>query len=145
MPTPPGSGRPGLSAGWARQRVGRGIAAGSAASARRRTREARPRQPPGETPPELREPLKTLGLSLPTALDAVKTRYKELAKRHHPDANGGDRAAEERLKTINLAYAAVRSRLMPAPSNMAAAGGTRRSCAIAQVRLFADQQEPPSR
>ena len=73
------------------------------------------------TPPELREPLATLGLSWPTTLDAVKTRYKELAKRHHPDANGGDRAAEERLKTINLAYAALRSRLMPAPS-VAAAG-----------------------
>jgi hypothetical protein len=74
-----------------------------------------------QTPPELREPLATLGLSWPTTLDAVKTRYKELAKRHHPDANGGDRAAEERLKTINLAYAAVRSRLVPAPS-VAAAG-----------------------
>ncbi len=64
-------------------------------------------QPSRETPAELREPLATLGLSWPTTLDAVKTRYKELAKRHHPDANGGDRAAEERLKTINLAYAAV--------------------------------------
>ena len=74
-----------------------------------------------QTPPELREPLATLGLSWPTTLDAVKTRYKELAKRHHPDANGGDRASEERLKTINLAYAAVRSRLVPAPS-VAAAG-----------------------
>ena len=67
-------------------------------------------------PPELREPLATLGLPWPTTLDAVKTRYKELAKQHHPDMHGGDRAAEERLKTINLAYAALRSRLMPAPS-----------------------------
>lgn len=67
---------------------------------------------PGESvPTELREPLATLGLSWPTTLDAVKTRYKELAKRHHPDANGGDRAAEERLKTINLAYATLRTRL----------------------------------
>jgi hypothetical protein len=74
-----------------------------------------------QIPPELREPLATLGLSWPTTLDAVKTRYKELAKRHHPDVHGGDRAAEERLKTINLAYAALRSRLMPAPS-VAAAG-----------------------
>ena len=80
-----------------------------------------PAQPQRQMPPELREPLATLGLSWPTTLDAVKTRYKELAKRHHPDANGGDRAAEERLKTINLAYAALRSRLMPAPS-VAAAG-----------------------
>ena len=44
-----------------------------------------------QAPPELREPLATLGLSWPTTLDAVKSRYKELAKRHHPDANGGDR------------------------------------------------------
>ncbi len=76
---------------------------------------------PQQAPPELREPLATLGLSWPTTLDIVKTRYKELAKRHHPDANGGDRAAEERLKTINLAYAAIRSRLVAAPA-VAAAG-----------------------
>jgi DnaJ-domain-containing protein 1 len=68
-------------------------------------------RPAEQTPAELREPLATLGLSWPTTLDAVKSRYKELAKRHHPDANGGDRAAEERLKTINLAYATLRSRL----------------------------------
>ncbi len=64
-----------------------------------------------ETPAEMREPLATLGLSWPVTMDEVKTRYKELAKRHHPDANNGDRAAEERLKTINLAYATLRSRL----------------------------------
>jgi DnaJ-domain-containing protein 1 len=69
------------------------------------------RQEAERAPPELREPLATLGLSWPTTMDAVKTRYKELAKRHHPDANGGSRDAEERLKTINVAYAAVRSRL----------------------------------
>lgn len=70
---------------------------------------------PGETPAELREPLATLGLSWPVTMVALKTRYKELAKRHHPDANGGDRAAEERLKTINLAYATLRSRLSMEP------------------------------
>jgi hypothetical protein len=67
------------------------------------------------TPPELREPLATLGLSWPVTMMALKTRYKELAKAHHPDANGGDRAAEERLKIINLAYAAVRSRVAQEP------------------------------
>ena len=82
-----------------------------------------PAKPQHDMPPELREPLATLGLSWPTTLEAVKTRYKELAKRHHPDANGGDRAAEERLKVINLAYAALRSRLVPAPAQAAAAAG----------------------
>ncbi|MDP9096495.1 MAG: DnaJ domain-containing protein, partial [Pseudomonadota bacterium] len=55
------------------------------------------------------------------SMDVLKARYKELAKRHHPDANGGDRAAEERLKTINLAYAAVRHYLTTEP-RMAATG-----------------------
>jgi hypothetical protein len=79
-----------------------------------------PRRPEG-MPSELREPLATLGLSWPTTLDQVKTRYKELAKRHHPDANGGSRDAEERLKTINLAYAAVRRSLVAEPT-LAATG-----------------------
>ena len=82
-----------------------------------------PVKPRQDMPPELREPLATLGLSWPTTLEAVKTRYKELAKRHHPDANGGDRAAEERLKVINLAYAELRSRLMPAPARATAPAG----------------------
>ena len=76
---------------------------------------ARPRNAADQAPTELREPMATLGLSWPTTLDQVKTRYKELAKRHHPDANGGDKAAEERLKTINLAYAALRTKLTAEP------------------------------
>ena len=68
-----------------------------------------------QAPGDLREPLSTLGLTWPTTLDQVKVRYKELAKRHHPDANGGSRDAEERLKTINLAYAALRTRLAAEP------------------------------
>ncbi len=72
-------------------------------------------------PPELREPLRTLELEWPVALPVLKARYKTLAKLHHPDANGGDRAAEEPLKTINLAYAAVRQHLTEQP-RMAAAG-----------------------
>ncbi len=81
------------------------------------TGQPAPRQ---EVPPELREPLATLGLDWPLTLDVLKARYKALAKRHHPDANGGDRGAEERLKTINLAYAALRGRV-PAQPKMAAA------------------------
>jgi len=76
----------------------------------------RPRQPePSAIPADLREPLGTLGLPWPVTMDVLKSRYKELAKQHHPDANGGDRAAEERLKTINLAYATLRGRLTAEP------------------------------
>ena len=37
-------------------------------------------------------------------LASLKARYKELCKRHHPDANGGDKAAEERFKEVGQAY-----------------------------------------
>ncbi len=71
----------------------------------------RPAPPANAVPAELREPLAILDLPWPVTLDVAKSRWKALAKQHHPDANGGDRGAEERLKTINLAYATVRARL----------------------------------
>jgi len=51
---------------------------------------------------------RTLGLEPPVTLDGLKRRYKELVKIHHPDANGGSKDAEERLKRINEAYAILR-------------------------------------
>ena len=72
-------------------------------------------KPIDERPEALRQPLEALGLGWPVSLAEVKTRYKDLARRHHPDANGGDRAAEERLKTINVAYTALRQHLAEVP------------------------------
>ena len=54
--------------------------------------------------PEERQALAALDLEPVVTLQDIKTRYKELAKRFHPDTNGGDKAAEERLKRINQAY-----------------------------------------
>jgi DnaJ-class molecular chaperone len=34
----------------------------------------------------------------------IKAQYKALVKRHHPDANGGDRGSEEKLREILQAY-----------------------------------------
>ena len=39
----------------------------------------------------------------------LKARYKALVKLHHPDAHGGDKAAEEKLKIINQAYATLKA------------------------------------
>jgi diguanylate cyclase (GGDEF)-like protein len=66
-----------------------------------------------DVPMLLWEPLATLGLGWPVTLEATRARYKELAKRDHPDANGGSRDAEERQKTLNVAYSAIRSALEP--------------------------------
>jgi curved DNA-binding protein CbpA len=38
-----------------------------------------------------------------TAAD-IKRKYKELVKKHHPDANGGDRGSEERFRAVIQAY-----------------------------------------
>ena len=39
----------------------------------------------------------------------LKARYKALVKLHHPDAHGGDKMAEERLKIVNQAYATLKA------------------------------------
>ncbi len=52
-----------------------------------------------------------LDLEFPVTVEDVKARYKLLVKRHHPDVNGGDKAAEEKLKQINQAYETVINRL----------------------------------
>ena len=49
----------------------------------------------------------------PLTLVGLKARYKELVKLHHPDVHGGDKAAEERLKIINLAYATLKASYFP--------------------------------
>ena len=41
--------------------------------------------------------------------DEIKARFKALVKRHHPDANGGDRSSEDRLREIIQAYNYLKS------------------------------------
>jgi hypothetical protein len=72
--------------------------------------EEAPRAKPRARPPTPQEvALETFSLSLPLTLAGLKARYKELVKLYHPDANGGDKAAEERLKIINQAYATLKA------------------------------------
>ncbi|MGD0640955.1 MAG: DnaJ domain-containing protein [Roseiarcus sp.] len=46
----------------------------------------------------------TLDLEANATEITIKARYKELVKRHHPDANGGDRSSEDKLREIIQAY-----------------------------------------
>lgn len=87
-----------------------------------KARRGKPRRR-DEPPAELRAALDLLGLAWPLDPALLRARYKDLAKRYHPDANGGDRQAEEKLKDINRAYSLLRRRLAaPPPSEAAAAG-----------------------
>ncbi len=52
--------------------------------------------------------LDIMGLKPPIDIPKLKSQYKYLVKIHHPDRNGGDRKAEERLKLINEAYTTLK-------------------------------------
>jgi curved DNA-binding protein CbpA len=84
------------------------------------------RSPQGDEGPRFRDPrreeaarprcsaaalkcLEALGLDESADAEAIKSRYKELVKRLHPDANGGDRSSEDRLREIIHAYKHLRA------------------------------------
>ena len=56
-----------------------------------------------------RRALDTLGLDVGATPHQVKMRFKELVKRHHPDANGGDRSTEDRLVEVIQSYNYLKS------------------------------------
>lgn len=67
-----------------------------------------PRGPRATRPRRLKtleaKAMETLGLEMNATGEAIKARYKELVKRHHPDANGGDRGSEDRFRDVLQAY-----------------------------------------
>src|SRR5262245_13922809 len=56
-----------------------------------------------------RKALHELGLEPGAERAEIKARFKLLVKRHHPDANGGDRASEDKLREIMQAYNYLKS------------------------------------
>jgi hypothetical protein len=90
----------GFYAGNAPERGGRrenGHAGGHAGGAAARVASARD------------QALAVFDLEPPLTPVRLKARYKILVKQHHPDAHGGDKAAEEKLKIINQAYATLKA------------------------------------
>jgi hypothetical protein len=56
-----------------------------------------------------RKAFHALGLEEDAERVEIKARFKELVKRHHPDANGGDRGSEDKLREIIQAYNYLKS------------------------------------
>ena len=75
-------------------------------------RKEQARAQPSRPRTAVEQALAVLELTPMASWAEIKARYKRLVKRFHPDANGGDKQAEERLKVINQAYSTLRNRAL---------------------------------
>jgi hypothetical protein len=69
-----------------------------------RTGAKRKPEPQSHVSIAARKALGVLGLDEGADKAAIKARYKEMVKAHHPDLNGGDRTSEDKLRDIIRAY-----------------------------------------
>jgi len=53
---------------------------------------------------EYKDYYKTLGVDRKASADDIKSAYRRLAMKYHPDHNAGDKKAEDKFKDINEAY-----------------------------------------
>jgi len=83
------------------------LRANGVGGARRAPAEPEPRRP--RYSPAARKALDVLGLDDTADTAAIKAQYKTLVKRFHPDANGGDRSFEDRLRDIIRAHDVLRA------------------------------------
>lgn len=56
---------------------------------------------------EERDLYAVLGVARDADAETIRKVYRQLARRHHPDVNPGDKAAEERFKAVSEAYAVL--------------------------------------
>jgi molecular chaperone DnaJ len=57
----------------------------------------------------IQDPYSVLELQNGASMDEVKAAYQKLAKKYHPDLNPGNKAAEEKMRSINAAYEQIKT------------------------------------
>ena len=88
------------------ERVAKGKAKGAKGFQEWRARQGgkKAQSPQRKLKPLEKKAMAKLGLAEHATKEEEKARFKSLVKRHHPDANGGDRGSEEKLREIIQAY-----------------------------------------
>ena len=56
------------------------------------------------------DPYRILGIPESASDEEVTAAYRRLARKYHPDLNGGSAAASEKMKEVNAAYDLIRDR-----------------------------------
>lgn len=67
------------------------------------------------------DPYQVLGVSPDASDEEIKSAYRKLAKKYHPDLNPGDAEAAKKMQQINAAYEQIKNPEKAAPNT--AAGG----------------------
>lgn len=57
-----------------------------------------------------RDPYEVLGVSPQASEEEIKSAYRKLAKRYHPDVNPNDPSAEEKMREVNDAYDRIKNK-----------------------------------
>lgn len=56
-----------------------------------------------------RDPFEVLGIRRDASDDEIKSAYRKLAKKYHPDLNPGDETAAQKMHEVNEAYDRIRN------------------------------------
>ena len=57
----------------------------------------------------MRDPYEVLGVSRNASEDEIKSAYRKLAKKYHPDLHPGDKECEKKMNEVNAAYDQIKN------------------------------------